>query len=204
MELSSETEQKIIRAATEVFLEKGKDGARMQEIADQAGINKALLHYYFRSKDKLFENVFKQEFKSIIKGIVLLTTSGHDFKDFLRQFISNYLQMIIPRRNLMRFILWEIAKIQPNLSQYILEVFREYGFQENPVVLRIQQAIDQGEIRAIDPNHLIMSFLGMCVFPIIAAPVIEKILPNADFQHPEFLEQRIEAIVDVLWDGIKP
>ena len=204
MNYSSETEQKIIRAAIEVFLEKGKDGARMQEIADHAGINKALLHYYFRSKDKLFENVFKQEFKSIFKGIIPLTTSAHNFKDFLRQFITNYLQMIISRRNLLRFILWEITRVQPNLAQYILEAFREHGFQENPVVLRIRQAIDKGEIREIDPTHFIMSLLGMCVFPIMAAPVIEKILPNVDFQHPDFLEQRIEAIIDVLWQGVKP
>jgi AcrR family transcriptional regulator len=204
MEHSSETEQKIINAATKVFLEKGKDGARMQEIADQAAINKALLHYYFRSKDKLFETVFKQEFKSIFKGIIPLTTTTHDFKDFLHQFITNYLQMIFPRRNLMRFILWEITKVQPNLTQYILEVFHEYGFQENPVILRIRQAIDQGEIRAIDPSHFIMSLLGMCVFPILAAPVMERILPNANFQNSDFLEQRIEAIVDVLWEGIKP
>jgi AcrR family transcriptional regulator len=204
MDYSSETEQKIINAATEVFLEKGKDGARMQEIADHAGINKALLHYYFRSKDKLFEMVFKQEFKSIFEGIIPLTSSDHNFKDFLRQFITNYLQMIIPRRNLLRFILWEITRLQPNLAQYILEVFREHGFQENPVVLRIRQAIDRGEIREIDPTHFIMGLLGMCVFPIMAAPVIEKILPNADFQHPDFLEQRIEAIMDVLWQGIKP
>ena len=204
MQLISETEQKIIHAATEIFLEKGKDGARMQEIADQAGINKALLHYYFRSKDKLFENVFKQEFKSIFNGIIPLTTGAHNFKDFLYQFITNYLQNIIPRRNLMRFILWEITKVQPNLTQYILEVFQEYGFQENPVALRIQQAIDQGEIKSIDPSHFIMSLLGMCVFPVIAAPVMEKILPAADFQQPGFLEQRIATIVDLLWEGIKP
>ena len=52
------TEEKILNAAKKVFLTKGMDGARMQDIADEAGINKALLHYYFRSKDKLFEQIF--------------------------------------------------------------------------------------------------------------------------------------------------
>ncbi len=69
MQKSSETEKKIINAATAVFMEKGKDGARMQEIADKAGINKALLHYYFRSKEKLFTNVFNLEIPKVITNI---------------------------------------------------------------------------------------------------------------------------------------
>ena len=61
------TEEKIFEAATDVFVEKGLDGARMQDIADHAGINKALLHYYFRTKDKLFNAVFEMIAKKIFK-----------------------------------------------------------------------------------------------------------------------------------------
>ena len=68
MEIPTQTEKKIIEAATTVFSEKGKDGARMQEIADTAGINKALLHYYFRSKNKLFKIVFLYQFKKLRTG----------------------------------------------------------------------------------------------------------------------------------------
>jgi AcrR family transcriptional regulator len=204
MEFNSETEQKIMQAATEVFLEKGKDGARMQEIADRAGINKALLHYYFRSKDKLFENVFRLEFKAILSKIVHVLTISDDFQEFLREFIRNYLQAIIPRRNLMRFIIWEISNMQTHLVQYFFETFREHGYQENPVILRIEKAIAAGQIKAINPVHFIMSFLGMCIFPVIAAPILEKVLHDVDINHPDFVEQRVEAILDLVWNGIKP
>ena len=69
MEFNSETEKKILTAAGEIFLEKGHAGARMQEIADRAGINKALLHYYFRSKDKLFHIVFRREMQIMLDNV---------------------------------------------------------------------------------------------------------------------------------------
>ncbi|MCB0293033.1 MAG: helix-turn-helix transcriptional regulator, partial [Calditrichaeota bacterium] len=66
MKYSSETERKIVEAASTVFLEKGKTGARMQAIADRAGINKALLHYYFRSKDRLYQEVFERQVETFV------------------------------------------------------------------------------------------------------------------------------------------
>ena len=66
----ADTEQLILEAAKKVFFNKGFDGARMQEIADVAGINKALLHYYFRSKDKLFEAIFFDAFQQFIPRVV--------------------------------------------------------------------------------------------------------------------------------------
>ena len=74
-EKDSNTEQIILKAARKVFTHKGFDGARMQEIADEAGINKALLHYYFRSKDKLFEAIFKEVITTFFPRIISVLTS---------------------------------------------------------------------------------------------------------------------------------
>ena len=73
---SSETEKRILQAATEVFLQKGMGGARMQEIADKAGINKAMLHYYFRSKDRLYEQVFTGQLEHFFNGLFKKSSSG--------------------------------------------------------------------------------------------------------------------------------
>jgi AcrR family transcriptional regulator len=75
------TEQKILEAARQVFLKKGWNGARMQEIADEAGINKALLHYYYRSKDKLFEAVFNEIFTQFITKVSLVLLSDAPVKE---------------------------------------------------------------------------------------------------------------------------
>jgi AcrR family transcriptional regulator len=204
MDYNSETEQKIIRAATEVFLEKGKDGARMQEIADQAAINKALLHYYFRSKEKLFLTVFRTEFRVMLDNLFQTVFDSDDFDGFLRTFVHTYLQNVMPRRKLLRFVLWEINNMQNEVADYFLQIFKEHGFKKNPIVLRVEKAIADGQIRNINAVHFIMSLLGMCIFPVMAAPIIEKILPEVSIDQADFLEERTEAILELVWQGIKP
>ena len=80
------TEEKIIRAARKVFIQKGMDGARMQGIADEAGINKSLLHYYFRSKDKLFSRVFSEAFNDIIEMSDSVFAVAEDIDSLLDEF----------------------------------------------------------------------------------------------------------------------
>jgi AcrR family transcriptional regulator len=145
MEISTDTEQKILQAAREVFLEKGHDGARMQEIADSAGINKALLHYYFRSKQKLFRTIFKRELQSMLGSIFGLISPSDDFEQFLEKFISGYLENVSSRKNIMRFILWEIDKSPKEVASWFIEVFDDGGFPGNPIVLRIEKAIKDGK-----------------------------------------------------------
>ena len=130
MEINTDTEQKILQAATEIFLKKGHDGARMQEIADNAGINKALLHYYFRSKQKLFRTVFKKEVQTMLASIFSLLSPSDHFEEFLHKFISGYLKNISSKKNIMRFILWELDKSPKEVASWFFEVFEDGGFQE--------------------------------------------------------------------------
>ena len=123
MDLNTDTEQKILNAATDVFLEKGHDGARMQEIADKAGINKALLHYYFRSKQKLFRTVFKKEAQSMLASIFGLLSPSDNFQVFLEKFIFGYLNNVSSRKNILRFILWELDKSPKEVASWFFEVF---------------------------------------------------------------------------------
>ena len=89
------TEEKILNAAQRVFVEKGMDGARMQEIANEAGINKALLHYYFRTKQKLFEAIFKKVFKSILPNIMEMVHSDLPIEKKLEIFIEKYIELLL-------------------------------------------------------------------------------------------------------------
>jgi AcrR family transcriptional regulator len=179
MEINTDTEKKILRAATEVFLEKGHDGARMQEIADKAGINKALLHYYFRSKQKLFRTVFKKELQTMLASIFGLISPSDNFEEFLEKFISGYLKNVSSRKNIMRFILWELDK--------------------SPKEVAIEKAIRDGDIRPIDPTNFVLSLLGMCVFPFVAEPMLKHLLPGFNSDAPNFLKNRTKAIVDLIY-----
>lgn len=205
MVYNSATEKKILAAASKVFLNKGKDGARMQEIADQAGINKALLHYYFRSKERLFQEVFKNEVKTLLNNILDAISDTEDFYDFLTQFVRTYLKNITPRRALMRFVFWEVDKTRENIARYFWQTFSDHGFSDNPLILRVKHAVAEKQIRPVDPIHFVLSMLGVCVFPFMAAPIIGNIMrKEIDINDPDFQAKREQEIVKLLWDGVKP
>jgi AcrR family transcriptional regulator len=203
MELNTDTEQKILNAATKVFLEKGHDGARMQEIADKAGINKALLHYYFRSKQKLFRTVFKKEAQTMLASIFNLLSSSDHFEEFLYKFISGYLKNVSSRRNIMRFILWELDKSPKEVASWFFEVFEDGGFPGNPILLRVEKAIKDGEIRPVDPSNFVLSLMGMCVFPFVAEPMLKHLLPGFNTDAKDFLRNRTRAIIDLIYSDLR-
>jgi AcrR family transcriptional regulator len=203
MELNTDTEQKILDAASEIFLKKGHDGARMQEIADRAGINKALLHYYFRSKQKLFKTVFKKEAKSMLTSIFGSLLPSDDFKEFLEKFITSYINNVSSRKNILRFILWEIDKSSEEVASWFFEAFEESGYPGNPLILRVKKAIEDGEIRQVDPRNFVLSLLGMCVFPLIAEPMLKHLLPGFSSESPDFAKERTKAIIDLIYSDLK-
>jgi AcrR family transcriptional regulator len=175
----------------------------MQVIADKAGINKALLHYYFRSKKKLFRTVFKIELQSMLASIFSLISSEDNFKEFLEKFVHGYLQNISSRKNIMRFILWELDKSPEEVAKWFIEVFQDGGFPGNPIVLRIEKAIEDGDIKPVDPTNFVLSLLGMCVFPFVAEPMLVHLLPGFNTDLPNFIKNRSKSIIDLIYTGIQ-
>lgn len=204
MNSTTETEAKIIQAATEVFLEKGKDGARMQEIAERANINKALLHYYFRSKDKLYEKVFKAKMVKFFNELFLSVPQTEDIQTLLRHFIINYIDLISAQPELVRFILWEMKQGAQYFGETLQEIFSQHGFNQFPFQEKIENAVSNGSIRPLDPMHLTISVIGMCVYPFIAQPILEKVFPGLSISSPDFVQKRKQEIFDLIWDGIQP
>jgi len=200
---STATEEKIIKAAAEVFMEKGRDGARMQQIADLAGINKSLLHYYFRSKEKLFSKVFHLEIPKIISNVFEAYDDSEDFKVFLESFISKYIDNIYPRKNMMRFLLWVNDKTKQEIATIFVDSFSKRGFKRNPLVARIEKAIETGQIRPLEPSNFAMSVIGMCIFPIVGGPIVEKIFPGTKVNDKKYIEKRKKEIFNLIWNGIK-
>ena len=188
------TEEKIYEAARRVFILKGMEGARMQEIADEAGINKALLHYYFRSKENLFKAVFKDTFTKFFKKIVSTLFSETPVDVKLNVFIDNYINLIHANPYVPQFIINEINRdphvlkslmfesgIEP---QHILELF----FKE--------KALNNSNI---DPRHIVVSLLGMLIFPFAARPLLQMIYFNDDKEaYTQFLNERKEIVKNMI------
>lgn len=124
------TEDKIIEAAKEVFIKKGMDGARMQEIADEAGINKALLHYYFRSKEKLFDAIFERVIRMAFPRISQIIFSDLHFRVKVEQAIDTYLDLLMKHPYLPAFILKEINRD----ASLFINLIKKFGFDPQPVL----------------------------------------------------------------------
>ncbi|MBH2003087.1 MAG: TetR/AcrR family transcriptional regulator [Sphingobacteriia bacterium] len=193
-------EHLILSAAKKIFSAKGKDGTTMQEIADEAGINKALLHYYFRNKDLLFEKVFfaeLQKFSPILKTAI---ASDAPLFEKIEKLCETYIRMAINNPFLPVFVISEINK-QP-------EIFIHRMFQNNlpdfqKFSKQIEREIELDTIKPILPPHLIMNILSMCVFPFLLKPMfVHGMKINKDLYN-DLMLQRIQEVPAFIINSIK-
>jgi len=205
VELKQDTENKILEAAKTVFIQKGMDGARMQEIADEAGINKALLHYYFRSKEKLFEAVFKDALGDFFPKISEVMLSDLHLFEKIKHFVKEYSNLLYSKPYIPGFIIMEVNRNPQAILNYFSSYAEKIATTNLPAIAK--QIIDMsknGEIRPVDPRHLIMSMLSMIVFPIISKPIVKVILfQNNDEDYNQFLLQRADYVSDMIINSIK-
>lgn len=185
------TEEKILDAAKTVFLAKGMDGARMQEIADEAGINKALLHYYFRSKERLFEAIFSQIVKYAFPEITRIIASDETIATKIEQVVDAYISLLIKHPFIPGFIIKEINRDPSGLFKLIIK----FGLNPQVIVEQIELAMDRGEIIRMDPRHLALNIISMCVFPFAARPIMIFLLFKDD---PEALDAFYAERADVI------
>ncbi|MCF8366286.1 MAG: TetR/AcrR family transcriptional regulator [Bacteroidales bacterium] len=197
---STNTEKIILEAARKVFIEKGKEGARMQEIADEAGINKALLHYYFRNKQRLFEAVFLEAFEKFLPQLKIVIESDKPFLEVIQLFIENYINVIIENPYLPGFILHELSSNPENLALLLQQRVNNMDI----LVDKINVEIQQGKIKPIDPRQIIINILGLCIFPFVARPIIQKVFFSGDeLSYQQFLSDRKTEVYHFIYNSIK-
>jgi len=194
------TEQKILEAARIIFIEKGFEGARMQEIADEASINKALLHYYYRSKDKLFESVFREAFFKLTPQIAELIKSETPLFEKIEKFSQQYIQVIRENPYIPGFVLHELSRNPDRMVSLISEM----GIDPGIFVAQVNQEIEKGTIHPVSPLHLIINMLALCIFPFVAAPIVKNVFfQNNQLMFDQFLEQRKSEVPNFIINSIK-
>ncbi len=185
------TEDKILEAAKNVFVTKGMEGARMQEIADEAGINKALLHYYFRSKERLFEAIFSEIIKFAFPKITQIAQSDEPIVIKMEQIIDAYIDLLIKHPFIPGFIMKELNRDPSGLFKLVVK----FGLNPQPIFDQIQLAMDRNEIIKMKPIHLAANIVSMCVFPFAARPILGFVMFKDDEKGLEaFYAERADAI----------
>jgi len=185
MELNTETENRITASAEKLFYQKGKAGTSMQDIADDAGINRTLLNYYFRSKDQLFEAVFRKALATFIPNLVSMLRSDLDLEEYLTKMVDSVITTMMTNPQIPIFVLQELSS-NPDRMPVIM---REMGLDPALAFSKIRDRQGTGAQRA-DPRQVVMNLLSLCIFPFAARPVMVEVLYSGN--ETAYLEAMLE------------
>ena len=166
------TEEKIRKAALKLFTRKGYAATRTRDISEEAGINLALLNYYFRSKEKLFELVMVEILQNFFRGIAqIFNQEKTTFEEKVRIFVESYTELLLHQPDLPLFIFHELRMNPERLASKVGldEVFKSFFFKQ------LLHKLKTRKIAAVHPLHYLMNLIGMCVFPFIASPLLKHV-----------------------------
>jgi AcrR family transcriptional regulator len=195
------TEEKIFEAATDVFVEKGLDGARMQDIADHAGINKALLHYYFRTKDKLFSAVFEMIARKIFKKFAPVFDDDLNLEEKIRFFFREHISFLQANPRLPGFLLNEVNRNPARIKKLLNNI------DFNNIWLQLYKQ-HKDELRKYNISQetlpqIMISMAAMSVFPFAARGILEGVLDKMGLDFNEYMEERKTFAADFVINALK-
>lgn len=197
---ATSVEREIFHAAEEVFHDRGYDGARMQEIADRAGINKAMLHYYYRSKDRLFQAVFRETLNRILPRVVEPLASDLPLGLKIRRFVETYIDQLHRNPKVPGFIIHELNRHPERLQKVALE-------HVSPVLptvrKQIDEAVSEGRIKPIRAEDLICNLVSLCVFPFLARPVLQVVMGLTEQEYDDLLQDRKQTVTEFIFNALQ-
>jgi TetR/AcrR family transcriptional regulator len=193
-------EQKILYAAQQVFFDKGMDGARMQDIADKAGINKAMLHYYFRSKEKLFEKIFSESFNDFFPRLASILESDKTIFSKIESICVEYITHIQTMPYLPIFILNEVNR-QPDT--FLKKIWSNATPPAKNFFKMVETAIQKREIKKVHPLQLLMNIISLCIFPFAAKPLFQQITGISKKKFEVLIEERKKIVPQIIIQSIK-
>lgn len=195
------TEEKILVAARKVFTSRGMAGARMQDIADEAGINKAMLHYYFKDKDKLFEVIFLAEAQKFFPRINMIFESDAPLFEKISLFVNEYIDEMTESPYLPWFVLNELNR---DADQFFKKVWTmAHRPKPEKLLAQIEKEVKKGAIKKVNALHLLVNLLSMTIFPFIAKPMLVRTMQMSETQFKQMIEQRRIEIPKFIIDSIR-
>jgi AcrR family transcriptional regulator len=203
------TERRILDAASAVFLKRGTAGARMQEIAREAGVNHALLHYYFRSKAQLAAAVFERAAGTLLPAVLEVIASTRPLGEKVQEVVNIELDHLTRAPHLPAYIISELAHHPERVRQLVAQAAGaapdEVGRRVTTVLKRqIAGAVRRGEIRSIDPAQFIVNLLSLCIFPFAARPLLMGVLGMDDAAFAAFIARRRVQLPEFFMEALRP
>jgi AcrR family transcriptional regulator len=208
-EASADAEQRILDAAHRVFLRRGSAGARTQEIADEAGVNKALLHYYFRTKERLASAVFQRAAGKLMPPVIATLASDIPLEDKVQRVVAIELDVLLRHPYLPGYIISELTH-NPARARQFLGALSGAPLEEivaGPLEVlerQIRAETRAGRMRAIAADQLMLNLLSLCIFPFAARPMVQLVLHLDDDGFERLIARRKKELPAFFLQGLRP
>lgn len=201
--LAEPTRTRILEAARQEFTVYGKAGARMERIAARSLANKAMLYYYFSSKDNLYREVLRSFFSEVFRGLEKIVAGPQSLENKVRSVVAFYIDFYAQNAGVVKIMMREMA----DGGSEILKVLGEakdtlHSLDPRMVLGFFESEIRKRRLRSLDSRHLALSLVAMCVFMFIARPILPVML-GIDADDPETLRQRKHQVSELLLRGIR-
>ncbi len=202
------TEQRILDAAHAVFVRRGTAGARMQEIAEEAGVNKALLHYYFRNKERLADAVFRRVALALFPPVIGVLSSDLTLEEKVARVIDLEFEHLTRSPFVPGYFISEVNHRPERAEQLITSLLgspnevRPRVF--NSLAAQIQERVQAGTMKPIRPEQFAVNLLSLCIFPFAARPMLTVMLGRGDDGFREFIAERRAHLVDFFLGALRP
>lgn len=198
-------ESGIMTAAEKLFIEKGFEATSTTDITKMVGCNQALVNYYFRTKEKLFQQIFSQKLDHILSFMTLESNQNISLFDFIPQFINAYFEELSNNRKLPFFIINELV-INKERRKFIREeiILKEQFQNYYSTLTRLVKAeIEKGTIRNIDTSDLLLHIISLTVFTFISLPLYEDFFLKDEVAVRNYVAARKEEIITLIINGIR-
>lgn len=200
-EFENDIERKIVEAARAAFLEKGYLGTSMRDIAKAADVNVAMVNYYFRSKDKLFDLIFSDQLNLMINTIMSNVTQQDDLFEKIKLMISNIIDSLNEHPYLPVFVITEINR---NPERFFASgSFRNIQPALDVFTQQIGEQIAHSNIRPINPYLLLVNIISLCIFPFLSKPLIINIFGLSDAEFRRMQEERKQETAELIMSRLK-
>jgi len=192
-----QTEELIKRTAKKVFFQKGFLDATTQEIADEAGVNRALIHYYFRSREQLLDTIIEESVREKKEKVRAILTSDFSFREKIGKYIDMMIDRGIEYPFMENFLINEMARKPDNLK-VLCSIDK---IKSSDLIKKdLEAEIARGKIVPITPQHFMINLSSMCAYPIIAKPIFQMVHGMSDSDYKKFLLDRKKIIFDTVFN----
>jgi TetR/AcrR family transcriptional regulator len=201
--MSEEKKERIINAAKRAFAEKGFSAVGIREIARNAGINSATLYHYFKNKEELYAEVLDRTFKQVLSIMEEITHSQQEEYTeglIIRESIYRYMDFLNDNRDFIKILIHELNLESDLISKFSKRYYKDFFSLTGDLIVQ-QQELAGEDVGRKDVKQFLISGIGLCIIHFLTAPIFE-VLDGEDQLTPEKLEERKEAIVDIILHGV--